>query len=153
MLTDVLGAHDQHAARPRAGVVDSVPLLWIGETDHHADHGPWGVELAPLLAGRVGELADQVLVGGPEQIGELEVVVEQPVLAEVLDQLPQLLVGQLRLTHRAGEVDVVQHPFEAGVLLFECRQCFVQPVADVVVQLVAQVRPERVAAGTKKVSW
>ena len=37
------------------------------------------VELAALLARRVGELPDQVLVGGAEQVGELEVLVAQAV--------------------------------------------------------------------------
>ena len=65
-------------------------------------HGAGRVELAALLARRVGELADQVLVGGAEQVGELEVLVAQPVLVEVLDQLAQLLVGELASCRPCG---------------------------------------------------
>ncbi len=141
VLAHMLGGEDQHAARARAGVVDPHALLGVGQADHHAHHGPRGVELAALLARRVGELADQVLVGGPEQVGELEVLVAQPVPVEVLDQLAQLLVRQLGLADGAGEVDVVEHALQAGVLLLQRPQGLVEPVADVVVQLVAQVLP------------
>ena len=76
----------------RARVVDAHPLSRFDQADHHPDDGSRGVELAALLAGRVGELADEVLVGGTEQVGELEVLVAQPVLGEVDDQVAQLLV-------------------------------------------------------------
>ena len=94
VLVDMLGRENQHAAGSRARVVDLVALLRIGDAYHHSDHGSRGVELSPLLASRVGELADQVLVGGPQEIGKLEVVVEQSVLAEVVNQPQELLVGQ-----------------------------------------------------------
>ena len=119
VLAHVLGGEDQHAAGAGAGVVDAHALLRIGEADHHAHHGPGGVELAALLAGGVGELADQVLVGGPEQVGELEVLVAQPVPVEVLDQLAELLVRQLGLAHRAGEVDVMEYPLQPSIFLLQ----------------------------------
>ena len=75
------------------------------------------VELAALLAGRVGELADQVLVRGAEQVGELEVLVAQPVLGEVDDQLAQLLVRDRRLADLAVEVDVLDARRRGAVLL------------------------------------
>ena len=43
-------------------------------SDHDAHHVGRGVELAGLLAGGVGEVLDQPLVGGAEQVGELEVL-------------------------------------------------------------------------------
>ena len=66
-----------------------MPARGLDEPDHHPDDGARGVELAALLARRVGELGDQVLVGGAEQVGELEVLVPQPVAAEVVDELLQ----------------------------------------------------------------
>ena len=51
------------------------------------------------------------------------------------------LSGMLALPDRAGEVDVVEHALQARVLLLQGRQGLVEPVADVVVQLVAQVLP------------
>ena len=68
---------------------------------------------------RVGELADQVFVGGAEQVRELEVLVAQAVLAEVGDELAQLDVGDLALAHLAAEVDVLQHLGQAGVVAFQ----------------------------------
>ena len=71
---------DQHAARARARVVDAHALA-AGSTSRTISRttARGRVELAALLAGRVGEVADQVLVGGAEQVGELEVLVAQPV--------------------------------------------------------------------------
>ena len=56
-----------------------MPCCGLDEPHHHPDDGARRVELAALLARRVGEVADQVLVGGAEQVGELEVLVAQPV--------------------------------------------------------------------------
>ena len=57
-----------------------MPSVGVGELDHQADHVARGVELAALLPGRVGELPDQVLVGGAEQVGELEVLLRSGTL-------------------------------------------------------------------------
>ena len=108
---------------------------------HQAHHGARRVELAALLARRVGELSDQVLVGCAEQIGELEVFVAQAVLVEVVDEGAQALVGDLSLAHGAVEVDVVEDALQPRVLLFEGRQRSVEAAADVVVQLVTDVLP------------
>ena len=50
VLFDALRRENQHAARAGARVVGLHPLLDVGETDHHADHGARSVELAALLA-------------------------------------------------------------------------------------------------------
>ena len=89
VLLDVLAGADQHAARARAGVVDPVAPAGLHNPGHQPDDRARGVELPTLLAGRVSELGNQVLVGGTEQVGELEVLVAQPVLAEVVDELLQ----------------------------------------------------------------
>ena len=66
---------DQHAARARARVVDRHARLRIDEAHHELHHRTRCVELTALLAGRVGKVSDQVLVGGAEKVGELEVLI------------------------------------------------------------------------------
>ena len=112
---------------------------------HHPHDGARRVELAALLARRVGELADQVLVRGAEQVGELEVLVAQPVLGEVVDQVAQLPVRDRGLADLAGEVDVLDHALQRRVfVLLQRGERLVQPVADGLgVQLVPQVLPAR----------
>jgi hypothetical protein len=134
VLVDVLLGQDQHAARAHARVVDAVLLLRLDQPHHHPHHRARRVELAALLAGRVRELADQVLVGRAEQVRELEVLVAQPVVAEMADQLAQLDVRDLALAHLAREVDVLQHLGQAGVVALQPTQRLVQKAADIVVR-------------------
>ena len=93
VLLHVVLGQDQHAARPRARVIHRHARLRLDQFHHHPHHRPRRVELAALLPGGVGELADQVLIRRAEQVGELEVLVAQAVLGEVRDQVPQLAVG------------------------------------------------------------
>lgn len=89
------------------------------------------------------QLANQVLVGGAQQDGELEVVVAQPVAAEVADELAQLDVGDLALADLAREVDVLQDLGQAGVVGLQAAQGAVKEAADIGVGLVNQVLPAR----------
>ena len=130
VFLDVLLGVDEHAAGAAAGVVDPHPLLGVDEADHHPDDGARRVELAALLAGGVGELRDQVLVGGTEDVGELEVLVAQPVPGEVVDELLQALVRDGALADLAVEVDVLDHAVESRVLSFKCSKGLVEEVAD-----------------------
>ena len=116
VLLDVLPGVDEHAAGARARVVDAHARLRLDEADHHPDDGPRGVELARLLAGGVGELADQVLVGGAEQVGELEVLVPQPVPVEVVDELLELRVRQRGLADLPVKSMCWSTPVRAGAL-------------------------------------
>ena len=146
MASPPLSAHvvagvDQHAARARARVVDGHALLWIHEAYHELDNWAGRVELASLLAGRVGEVSDQVLVGRTEQVRKLEVLVAQPILREVVDEVPPLAIRHLRGADPPVEVDVLQHPFQSPIAVLECRERLVQPVAHLMVHLVPQVRP------------
>ena len=74
----------------------------------HADHEPNDVarrvEVAALLARRLGKHVDQELVGRAEQVGELEVLVAQTVAAEVADEV---LAGIIR-----NDALVALHPHE-----------------------------------------
>ena len=77
LLLDVLVGLDEEAAGAGGGVVDLVAGFRFGELHQQAHHFSRSVELAALLAGAVGEVFDEVLVGRPQQVGELEVVVDQ----------------------------------------------------------------------------
>ena len=129
---------DQHAARARARVVDRHALLWIHEAHHELDDRAGRVELTALLPGRVGEVTDQVLVGGAKQVGEFKVLVAQPILREVVDEVTPLAIRHLRGADPPVEVDVLQHPFQGGVSLLEGAEGLVQPVSHLVVHLVPQ---------------
>ena len=108
VLLGVLGGVDEHAAAARAGVVDAHACSRLDQANHHADDVPRCVELACLAAGGVGELGDQVLVGGAEQVGELEVLVPQAVAVEVADELLELGIREGGLADLAAEVDVLE---------------------------------------------
>lgn len=151
VLVQVLPRQDQHPARARARVVDVHPLVRRGDAHHHPDHRARRIELATLLSRPIGEVADQVLVRGPEQVRVLEVLVAQPVLREMVDEVPQVLVRDLRLAHLPREVDVREHAVEARVLRLQRAQRLVQRVADVVVGLVAQVGPARLLGHVERV--
>ena len=104
---------------------------WVSWTSRRTT-SPGRIELAALLAAAVGEELDEVLVGGAEQVGELEVVVDEdePGLAEVVEQVFPLLVRDLAL-HRV-EVDVVlQHPDERIIVVLNGRDGLVEHVAEV----------------------
>ena len=94
----------------------AILFLGVDEAHHQLHDGAGRVELAALLAGRVGKVTDQVLVGGAQQVGELEVVVAEPVLGEVVDEVPPLLVRNGCVTDPPIEVDVLQHPSKEGLL-------------------------------------
>ena len=131
MLVDVFLGGNQHAAGATAGVVDFVLELGFDQPHHHAHHGAWRIKLAAFLARRVGKLADQVLVGGAQQVGKFEVFIVQAVDVEVRDELLQLDVGDLALANLSGEVDVLQHVVEADVFTFDACQRFAEQVADI----------------------
>ena len=109
VVADIIARQDQHAARADGRVVDAHARLRIDDLDHHADDVGGGVELAALLAGGVGEVLDQVFVGGAEQIGELEVLVAQGDLLEYLDEVDQRVVAERALADLAVEIDVLEH--------------------------------------------
>ncbi|MCY1300798.1 hypothetical protein D9M70_503790 [compost metagenome] len=143
VLVDVFLGRDQHTARATAGVVDIVGQGRLEQMHHQPHHRARRIELAAFLAGRVGELGDQVLVGGAQQVGEFEVAVAQAHFTEVGDELAQLLIGNLALADLAGEVDVLQHPFQGRVIFLDASQCLVQQVTDVDVCFVEQIPEAR----------
>ena len=135
LLFHVLVGLNEEAAGADRRVVDDVAGLRLGELDEQADDLARGIELPALLAGTVGEELDEVLVGGAEQVGELEVVVDEdePGLAEVVEQIFPLLVRDLGPALHRVEVDVVlQHTGECIVLVFDGSDGLIEHVADVV---------------------
>ena len=133
----LVGLNEEPAGADRR-VVDGVAGLRLGELDEQADDLARGIELTALLAGAVGEELDEVLIGGAEQVGELEIVVDEdePGLAEVVEQVFPLLVRDLGLALHRVEVDVVlQHPGERIVLVLDGCDGLVEHVADVVLEV------------------
>ena len=88
-------------------------------------------ELTALFPSTVGKVFDEVFVSGPEQVGELEVIVAQGDAVEVQDELDQSAVIHRPLADLAVEVDAFEDILESvrvGVLYGS--QCLVQPGAD-----------------------
>ena len=138
LLFHVLVCLNEEAAGADRRVVDGVARLRLSELDEQADDLAWSIELTALLAGAVGEELDEVFVGGAEQVGELEVVVDEdePGLAEVVEQVFPLLVRDLGPALHRVEVDVVlQHTGERIVLVFDRSDGLVEHVADVVLEV------------------
>jgi hypothetical protein len=151
VLLDVLLGKDEHAAGTATGIVDAHVLPGVEKADHEADDIAWGVELAALFAGGVGELADEVFVGGAEEVGELEVVVAEAILVEVLDEVAEFLVGDAGAADGAIEVDVLEDPFEGGLSSSRApRALFSSLPTSVWTSL--KMWLQRAAGGTKKVS-
>ena len=148
MLVEVLLRHHQHATRSRARIVDLHALLGLDDAHQHADYRARRVEFAALLAGRVGKIPDQVLVRRAEQIGELEVLVAQPHLREMHDEIAQPLVRQRRLADLLRKIDVPEHAFEARVLVLQRSERLVQPVPDVL-GTSSRRNDQRASGGTK----
>jgi hypothetical protein len=65
------------------------------------------------------------------------------VLVEVLDKVAQLLVGHLRLTDRAVEIDVLEDALKRRVLVLERGKSLVEARADVLVEVLVDPLPPR----------
>ena len=130
-LLHVLLRLDQHAARPAGRIVDRHAFLRLDQLDHEPDDLGRRVELATLLPGTVGEVLDEVFVGGTQQVGELEVIVAQRDVVEVLDELDQGAVIQRPLADLAIEVDALENVLQrVRVGVFDGGEGLVQPGAD-----------------------
>ncbi len=118
-----------------------IPSCGSTSPDHELHNLAGRVELAALLASRVSEIANEVLVSGAKEVGELEVLVAETMLGEVVDEVTPLLVGHRGVADLLVEVDVLKHAFKSLVGVFECGKGFVEPVADLVVQVGLEVGP------------
>ena len=83
LLLHILGGVDQHPAGPGRGVADAHPLLRLQQLHDQPDDLAGGVELTALLAGVVGELVDQVLVGVAQYVAGVHLPVAQVDVPEV----------------------------------------------------------------------
>jgi hypothetical protein len=87
---------------------------------------------------------DEELVGGPQEVRELEVLVPEPPPVEVLDELPPLGLGDLLLADLLREVDRLEHVLErVRVLVLELAEGVVQPLGHVLLQFVVDEPPAR----------
>ena len=78
---------------PQRGVIDAHARRGLEDADHEADDVARGVEVAALLARRLGEHVDEELVGRAEQVGELEILVAQAVAVEVAHEVLARVIG------------------------------------------------------------
>ncbi len=141
----VVRALDQHAARAAGRVADAHPLLGSSSSTISSHHHPRRVELAALLAGVVGELLDQVLVGAPEHVRLGEVRVAEVDLREVLHQPGEhdvAVAWRRRACARRCSRCPASTPSSAGVLLFQRGARLVERVAEVRGDLL-DLRPAR----------
>ena len=131
-------ALDQEAAGADCGVVDFLAGGGFDQLHQQAHDLDRRVEFAALLAGAVSEELDQVLVGGAQQVRELEIVIHQHELrlVEMVEQVLPFLVGNLGLALNGVEVDVVlQDVGERFVLILNGGERLVEHVADVLFQV------------------
>ena len=123
LLGDVLRGVDQHAGRPGGRVADAHPLGRLEQLDDQPHDRARRVELAALLAGVVGKLADQVLVGVAEDVHRaLSAVRRQVRVAQVeFAEVPQQAADDAVAAERVAElrlvvpVGVAQHAVEPGL--------------------------------------
>lgn len=129
-LFDVFAADDEHAARAAGGIVDAHAGPGMKQAHHEADDVARGVEVAALLAGRLGEHVDEEFVGRAEQVGKLEVLVAQGVPTEVPNQVLAGVVGDNPLVALdAHELDVVQDMLQGLIVFSESAESLVQDAA------------------------
>ena len=90
------------------------------------------VELAGALAAALGELADEVFVAAPDDVG-LDVVEAQALLADALDEVGEAVVVDVALAVSGGvEVHPVDDALEQRVGLGDGAQVGRQALADLV---------------------
>ena len=130
---DVMRTLDQHAAGAGGRVADAHSFGRRQQLDDELDDHPRRVELAALLAGVVGELLDEVLVGAAEEVGLGHAVVAQRDLREVLDEACEHGVAVLRVAELplVVVVDAGENALQRGVLLLQRRARLVQRLPDV----------------------
>ena len=117
------GRLNEHAARAAAGIVDA-PMVGLDDLDERPDNAGGRVELARVLALRLRELGEAVLVGASQDVARVALLRHLHVGEEVHDlaqaALVQLLAGEvlgedvlelvvLRLDLAHGLVDDLAH--------------------------------------------
>ena len=100
----------EHTARAAAGVVD-LALVGLDHFGDQVDHALGGVELAPELAFRGGELAEEVFIDPAD--GVLLLVLDGVDVVDRIDQGGELAAIQ----PEAGKVVVRQGTLERGIAL------------------------------------
>lgn len=89
-------------------------------------------------------MLDQKLIGRAQQVGEFEVLITEPVLIEVVDELPQFLIRKPGFAHLPVKVDVPEHALQfIGVLPLQGPQRHIELVAHILVHFIPDVGPPR----------
>ena len=144
-LLDELPADDQHAAGAAGRIVNPHARAGFEHAHHQPNHVARGIEVTPLLARRLGEHVDQKFVGAAEQVGELKILVTQPVTVEMAHQI----LARLVTDHPPGplgarKLDVPQDMGQGVVVLLQTQQGLVEPPTEGlggVIQLGVQIVP------------
>ncbi len=138
LLLYILVGLDEKTAGTGGGVVDLVTRIRLGKLHQEPDHLGRSVKLAAFFTRTVGKELDQVFIGRTQQVGELEIIVNQHKLGlvEMVEQVLPLLVENLGLTFGGIEIDVIfQHPGQGIVFVFDGGQSLVEHVADVMLEV------------------
>ena len=155
-LLHVFAADNEHAARADGGIVNAHAGLGLEDAHDEANHVARGVEVAALLARRLREHVDQKLVGRAEKVGELEILVAQPVGGEVADECLASLVGDDAFAALgADELHVIEDVLQPlGVGLGQGLQGGVEDMAELdggVLKFRLQIAPARALRHEKAV--
>ena len=129
---------NQKATRTHRRVVDSISCLGLDQLHQEPHHLRWGVKFAAFLSGAVGKVFNQIFISRSQQVGKLKIIVDQHKLrlVEVIQQVFPFLVRNFGLALGSVEIDVVlQHACQGIVGILYRRQCFIQHVADVLLQV------------------
>ena len=119
-------------------MADAHPLLRLQQLHDEPHHLAGGVEFAALLAGIVGELVDQVLVGVAQHVGGVNLAVVKVGVAEVqAGEVVEKLADEALAVGRAAQlllvvpVDAGEHAVQpSGVGVFDGEAGHVQRLAE-----------------------
>ena len=129
---------NEKAAGTRCRVVDLVSSFRLGELYQQPDDLGGGIEFAAFLPRAVGKELDQVFIGCSQQVGKLEIVVDQDKLGlvEVVEQILPLLVGNLGLAFDGIEINVIfKNPGQGIVFIFNGGDGLIEHIAYVVLKM------------------
>ena len=107
LLLHVLLALNKHSAGTDSRIVYLRSLLGLPERHQQTNHLIGRVKLPALLTGAVRKILNQAFVGGSEEIGKFEVLIDQLRRAaiEMVNEIDPSLVGSGRFSLLDVEID------------------------------------------------
>ena len=111
---------DEQTARADRGVADFRVARRLEDLPHQLDDLTRRVELAALLSGALGEVFDQILVSGPQQVGKFEIVVGEPDAVEIPDHLGKHLIREDLFSLGIDRIELggAEHTVQDGGIVF-----------------------------------